>query len=871
MNNSQITRSQLIDLTNAAYQLGNFESARKLFIAWLKVYPNDLWIRYRLAIVLYKSGKKNEAIRLCEVIIRYDPEFIEVWELLAALYPQKSEDRKDAVSRVKLLKSFEKQDAAKNQKGLSTIFARKPGQKPFDDIEDVDDFDVLSAIRVARSELQQKDANSYFRMMKIYSRRWPKALQFKLLLGDAMNQSGNPDQGTKLIHSTLADDLLGQVANRIWKNDNRYQKLWVDPESLSIDVSRIEIPGNILKKAKLESLTTAADDGFKTSNSGEAQLDVKDVFVLPGTLQPLEENPIPEPIEPLSLAEKAGDLPTEARMALNSGCLPSALGFVKQLFSGKTKTQPDSLDSIKEFVYKLDVNDADERFPVYVVLSTIAGLTAKYGKNNKDFIDQEMHSVADAVDNREGWNAVVFYPDEFQSNGKTVLDPQSIRNALIKLDETLSQKGSMIGAVLIVGGHDVVPFFTLANPAMDDDLSIHSDIPYGSHDLVRYYDQQWQVGRVPGDNTNDPGLLLSQLRSIQNHHISRFEMEQSKTRKKTTKPQRLGKTIKGIKSFGYCCSVWQRPSVAVYRNISDSANLLTSPPTMASNFPATRLEGMDFGYFNLHGIKGQPNWYGQKDSRDTSAIPMIPIALEMQNIQRVSKTPKVVFAENCYGAEIVNRSELNAFSLHMIGKGTRVFIGSTVIAYGAMNLPLTAADLLGHLFWKHLMTGISCGEAFRRAKKNLATETESRSGALDGEIQKTLISFVYYGDPLYAISDSSDITDRMQRAKTAKSYELIREKMDSKVVIDTDMAKRIYSEVKEMYDMQGASDEFSTFTIQKQILNAKSNGSPSQIAESQNYVIVYSKDAKMGSMLDRLITRVTVTRDGKIKKVSFSR
>jgi hypothetical protein len=86
-------------------------------------------------------------------------------------------------------------------------------------------------------------------------------------------------------------------------------------------------------------------------------------------------------------------------------------------------------------------------------------LTAKYGKNNKDFIDQEMRSAADAIENRNGWNAMVFYPDEFQANSKTVLDPQSIRNSIIKLDESLAQKGSMIGALLIVGGHDVVPFF----------------------------------------------------------------------------------------------------------------------------------------------------------------------------------------------------------------------------------------------------------------------------------------------------------------------------------------------------------------------------------------------------------------------------
>ncbi len=48
--------------------------------------------------------------------------------------------------------------------------------------------------------------------------------------------------------------------------------------------------------------------------------------------------------------------------------------------------------------------------------------------------------------------------------------------------------------------------------------------------------------------------------------------------------------------------------------------------------------------------------------------------------------------------------------------------------------------------------------------------------------------------------------------------------------------------------------------------NAEKNG-----RESGNYVIVYTKDTKMGNLLDRLITRITVGKDGKIKKVSFSR
>ena len=898
-----INRSQIIELSNAAYQVENHIFAKKILISWLKKYPNDLWIQYRLAIILLKLGMKEEAIRLSEIIVNHDPEFIEVWSLLAALYPNLSDGKKIATKRVKLLRSFEKQDAHQNPKQNWPSVSGKTKKNKAIDLDDIDDFDILSAIWMAKKLGSEKDLNSSIRLLKIYSRRWPKAIQFKLMLGDVMNRMGCSEEGIRIIHGTLEEDITGQVARRIWKNENPYRDLWIDPENLSLEIAGVKIPMPVAKRAKLDKVLEFQDiieneknlaEGFEANQTG-SMISINEsespAFTVENSLTQDNEvqqhsakvlsNPDKKSKNPdIDKTSLSNDLPavikrTEKKKEI-SPSLFAFKGKVAKFFSWNDKRFAEKNPGfIKEYVYKLNIEDADERFPVYVVLSTVTGLTAKYGKNNKDFIDQEMRSVVDAVENREGWNAMVFYPDEFQSSSNSTPDAESIRSSIIKLDQSLAEKGSMIGALLIIGGHDVVPFFTLNNPAMDDDLKIYSDAPYASSDSVSFYDQQWQVGRLPGDNTNDPGLLLSQLREIQNHHMTKFNGQINNAKKSITGKQqvigKLAKAVKATKYFGYSCAVWQRPSVAVYKNLTDAANLLISPATMASNFPVSRLEDIDYAYFNLHGIKGQPNWYGQKDTKDTSSIPMIPVALEISNIQNISKAPKIVFAENCYGSEIINRNESNAFSLHMIGEKTHVFIGSTAIAYGAMNLPLTAADLLANLFWKHLLTNVSCGEAFRRARKNLATEIESSSGSLDGEVQKTLISFVFYGDPLYAIDDDADITDRMQRAKTPRNYELVRERLDSKVAIDFSMAKRIYDEVKEIYKMEGVSDEFSTFTIQKQIVSSKSGNKIDEFERNQNYVIVFSKDTRIGNMLDRLITRVTVSKEGKIVKVSFSR
>jgi hypothetical protein len=108
----------------------------------------------------------------------------------------------------------------------------------------------------------------------------------------------------------------------------------------------------------------------------------------------------------------------------------------------------------------------------------------------------------------------------------------------------------------------------------------------------------------------------------------------------------------------------------------------------------------------------------------------------------------VVFSEACYGAHIINKSTDQALSLRFLQVGTQAVVGSTCTSYGSISPPLIAADFLGHAFWSFLREGVPAGEALRRAKISLAREMHNRQGYLDGEDQKTLISFVLYGDPL---------------------------------------------------------------------------------------------------------------------------
>jgi hypothetical protein len=156
-------------------------------------------------------------------------------------------------------------------------------------------------------------------------------------------------------------------------------------------------------------------------------------------------------------------------------------------------------------------------------------------------------------------------------------------------------------------------------------------------------------------------------------------------------------------------------------------------------------------YFNLHGLEDAVEWYGQRDPNETGLEATgldYPVALRPQDIVNGGRAPQVVFSEACYGAHILGKTIEEALALKFLHSGSQAVVGSTCTAYGSVSIPLIAADYLGQSFWNFLRRGLPAGEALRRSKIALAHEMHSRQGYLDGEDQKTLISFVLYGDPL---------------------------------------------------------------------------------------------------------------------------
>ena len=104
-----------------------------------------------------------------------------------------------------------------------------------------------------------------------------------------------------------------------------------------------------------------------------------------------------------------------------------------------------------------------------------------------------MKNLASAIRKQQTWDALTFLPDDPNSaaaNGVKPVpynDPWKIKLTLTDLDAALAKKGEMIGAVLILGGPEIVPFHRLPNPTNDGDPDVASDNPYASLDQIYFH------------------------------------------------------------------------------------------------------------------------------------------------------------------------------------------------------------------------------------------------------------------------------------------------------------------------------------------------------------------------------------------------
>jgi hypothetical protein len=136
-----------------------------------------------------------------------------------------------------------------------------------------------------------------------------------------------------------------------------------------------------------------------------------------------------------------------------------------------------------------------------------------------------------------------------------------------------------------------------------------------------------------------------------------------------------------MRVFAYCAASFREAT-----RRAAGVEPLTCPPASAEHFERSWLEERDFLYFDLHGMPGEPFWYGDGGT----------VALRADQVGQCSLKGAVVFAANCYLADKdspMMDALLQAGARYVVGGQGQNWAGGRTV-YGASLLGMRLRQLL---------------------------------------------------------------------------------------------------------------------------------------------------------------------------------
>jgi len=856
-----IERQNFLQLLKTGLESQSYQFIRQAAMSWLASYPGDLEINLLLVQALIQEGHDSMAAPILEKILRNDTEYLDALRVAESIYQKTDSAKAQQIGGiVQALGNAPANGQNLPTWGVKLFMARQAlaagnlalAQSSLMEVLTQKDTPSLAGIIHLTLVEKENDQSSRLNLGRVYHSRWPDCVQISLLLAKTWIDSGSQDEAVNLLHECAALDPAGQIPRRMWGEAFDFKPLY--PEKMQI-VENFAIPGAIASKFGFNHL----DSGFTAANpiGTEQAAPRTEVHSFDGyRVLPTETEVYPENPRVQAAAEKIKDPVVEE---------------VQKEF-----------EKIADHLKTPSTARADNRFPAYVIVTTKTGLTEQYGQQSSQVILDELAKLAASIQKTNNWRSFIFIPDDLTICGKygitpvDTVDPWKIKLALTDLDKALAKTGEMIGAVVIIGGDKVVPFHNLPNPTDDSDATVPSDNPYGSLDK-NYFVGDWPVGRLPGDSTQDSGLLLTQIRNITQYH-------QDETVSSNWLNQLLRLLLlfnqaytKNFSNLGYTAAIWQRSSLSAFRAIGDARNLYLSPNGTTTAFNPTKIAKAPFCYFNLHGVEDGSDWYGQKDTSDTSSTADYPVALQPSDLKKNSTSPRIVFSEACYGGHITGQKETDSIALTFLGQGVLAMIASSTIAYGSVSTPLIGGDLLGNLVMKYLVEGLPVGTAFVKAKVDFVREMNLRQGYLDGEDQKTLISFALFGDPLVAYDPYQASSKTVSREKNHPVVKTVVDQSMDEAKSSPISAKAI-ANAKEVASHYLPGIDYAEVHISRQHVRVNNSTQVNGASQSKNtarqssrVVVSFSKQVSFDQHIHRQYARVTMDQQGKVVKLAISR
>lgn len=877
---TKLTRLAFLQLLDAALASKSYRFSRQTCLAWLAVYPGDLRVLLYQARALADEGKTPQALAILDRLVMRDPLDPAVYLTLCDLTYGKDEARFTAAAASLTALGLDEGLPVSQSEIGKTLHQARIAMKS-DDYSTAETLlhsllggetsALLTDLFHLELAAKSQDAQAVRALAEMYHIRYPECLPISLILADALMEAGSEPEAVRLLHQCMSMDASGQAAVRMWGENHPYRSLW--PEALSIYFD-MPVPAEVAAELGWNRLP-----GANVVAAVEPARESEPVVSQPVVVEPapVVDDPVAPPaaetIQPVEMVNVDGS--SEVETAPKGGLPPQDVQEMQAVEA--------EFEKLARKLKKPAIGRADGRFPVYVLFTTRQGLLAQYGPQTTSIIDLELRRLGEAVRKRTGWATLVYYPDDaacMQALGMPVMeggDAWKLKLSLSDLDKTLAKKGQMIGMLAIVGGPQVVPFHELPNPTDDYDQKVYSDNPYATLDS-NYFVPEWPVGRLPAEDGPDACLLLEEIRFLIGYHNRAQRM---KTIPTSEMIRVVGNAIQSIlralslqkdtPNFGYTAAVWRRSSTAVFRPVGNPAQMLISPPQAATHLDVDRVLGPQLSYYNLHGMEDAGEWYGQRDPSDPLPGPDYPVAITPNDLKRNGHAPRVIFSEACYGGNILHKKEDTALSLKFLSLGTQAIVASTGIAYGSVSTPLVAADLLGNYFWQQLRNGRTAGEAVMAAKIDLVREMVKRQGFLDAEDQKTLLSFVLYGDPLACLETAPAHSKGVIRLKKHASVRLVEEKLVEPTAPQP-VSQEVIKQVKTVLAGYLPGMESADFhVLEQEAVRGSSASSKAVNGVGNHFVVSMSKQVPVAKQIHRHYARATVDEKGVVIKLVVSR
>ena len=202
--------------------------------------------------------------------------------------------------------------------------------------------------------------------------------------------------------------------------------------------------------------------------------------------------------------------------------------------------------------------------------------------------------------------------------------------------------------------------------------------------------------------------------------------------------------------------VWSGASRGLLQEIgATNLELYQSPPNAEASIGAFTQQEPERLYFNVHGSQAEPLWVGESAEKE------FPIVIRPETAHCANSA--IVVSEACYGAAIYEGQ--GAMASSFLESGAGIFLGSTIIAWGASEAPGSCADILVESFFKHLDKGMYAARALHQAQQDVLQLSLERHGHLTPAEVNTVRSFVLYGSPLARCATAPAADDVLSRVR----------------------------------------------------------------------------------------------------------